>query len=49
MVPPVIARRSIRHQFDRIKTLDDGNGGGNGALNGGVYVVRSKACSNIAG
>ncbi|KAI9834337.1 MAG: hypothetical protein M1826_004263 [Phylliscum demangeonii] len=39
---PRIRNHDIRHEFERIKTLDAGHGKGPGALNGGIYVVRRK-------
>ena len=39
---PKIHKKNLRDDFDRIKTLDPGDGNGPGALNGGVFVVRRK-------
>lgn len=43
MSPTHIKHHNIRSDFDRLKTLDDGKGGGHGALNGGVYIAKSKS------
>ena len=40
-MPAHIKAHSIRHEFNRIGTLDEGDGNGNGALNGGIYIVKS--------
>lgn len=39
---PKIHRRNLRSDFDILKVLDAGDGGGPGALNGGIYVVKRK-------